>query len=132
MNTSLKNQIFTKPCYTKVKEVGEVVSDAGFFHEETKEEIQLETNQRADVVLKGILRQIRHFFIAKFNKLTNYIKSKRGKGPEYFVMCLRAYVYDFSKNTKAHLNQSTPSLIKELKRFFGSIFYSKDMKTTIN
>lgn len=56
MNTSLKNQIFTKPCYTKVKEVEEVVSDVGFFHEETKEEIHLETNQRADVVLKGILR----------------------------------------------------------------------------
>jgi hypothetical protein len=56
MNTSLQNHIFTKPCYTKDKEVGEVGPDVGFFHEETKEEIHLETNQRADVVLKGILR----------------------------------------------------------------------------
>lgn len=93
--------------------------------EETKEEIHLETKQRPDVVLKSILRSIRRFYIGKFNLLTNYIKSKRGKGPEFLVQCLTAYVSDFSNNArvKAHLNQSTPSSIKELKKFFGSIFY---------
>lgn len=47
-------------------------------------EIRLETKQRADVVLKTILRQIRRHYIKLFNESTNYIKSKRGKGSDFF------------------------------------------------
>lgn len=47
-------------------------------------DIKLETLQRPDVVLKTILRSIRRYYIVKFNKTTNYIKCKRGKGPEFF------------------------------------------------
>lgn len=55
-------------------------------------DIRLETEQRPDVVLKTILRSIRRHYIALFNKKTNYIKCKRGKGPEYFIEQLKAFV----------------------------------------
>jgi hypothetical protein len=66
-------------------------------------DIKLETVQRPDVVLKTILRQIRRYYILKFNKTTNYIKCKRGKGPEFFRDQLRLFVNTvaLSDKTKA-------------------------------
>ena len=74
-------------------------------------EIHLETKQRADVVLKTILRQIRRHYINLFNQSTNYIKSKRGKGPDFFREQLKLFVgllakKDKSKSLKAKMNST--------------------------
>ncbi len=95
-------------------------------------------------MLKTILRQIRRHYIVQFNQTTNYIKSKRGKGPEFFREQLKAFVTllfrkDKSKTLKIKIAQyevKTPGakkggvhgFIGELQILFGSIFYPKDMK----
>lgn len=57
-----------------------------------KHDILLNTTQRQDVVLKTILRLIRRFMIAKFNKVTSYIKAKRGREPSFYLEQLRVFV----------------------------------------
>ena len=92
----------------------------------------LQTTQRQDVVLKTILRLIRRFYVQKFNKVTNYIKSKKGKAPSYYREQLHQFVIHLSKSkngsVKAALNDENSPLAHELVTLFGAFFYPKDMK----
>jgi len=43
-------------------------------------------------VIKGILRQIRRYYIWKFNSLTNYIHRKRGKKADFYTEQISIFV----------------------------------------
>lgn len=55
-------------------------------------EVKLETEQRSDVVLKTILRQIRRHYLLPFNESTKYISVKRSKDPEFYRQCLKNFI----------------------------------------
>lgn len=51
-----------------------------------------QSSQRQDVVIKGILRQIRRYYVWKFNSHTNYIHRKRGKKSDFYPEQISIFV----------------------------------------
>lgn len=99
----------------------------------SKHQILIETNQRQDVVLKTILRQIRRYFIMKFSKSTNYIKTKRNKDSIFYRTQIQVLVAILEKQKTLIIGKlpgcksSGMTLQDEMVVFFQCLLYPKDM-----
>ena len=77
--------------------------------------------QRKDVVLKSLLRKIRHYFWNQLKNTTKYMKQKKRRGIEYYERCLETYI-------QSELNEDVS---RELVFVLGSIASPVDMKELI-
>lgn len=99
----------------------------------TKHKILIATDQRQDVVLKAILRQIRRYFITKFSKYTNYIKAKRNKDSSFYIAQIEVLLAILAKQKILIVEQipgcksSGMTLEKEMVLFLQCLLYPKDM-----
>lgn len=83
---------------------------------------------RYEVIYKNILRDLRKFYTADFNKMTDYIRKKRKLEPEYYLDCLRLYISHRNIIESAPLNGiAMGTSLEALVFHLGSLIYPKDM-----
>lgn len=89
------------------------------------------TLQRADVVLKTILRVMRKTYLEEFNTTTGYMIYKRRQPNEYLLSCLKKYSlkrFLLEPSVTEAPNRALPTM-DEMVFALGSLFYPKILKT---
>ncbi len=62
--------------------------------------IKIQSNQRLDVVMKTVFRISRRYFTNDFNRVTNYIKTKRNDAKTFYLSKISKYVKKFVQKNK--------------------------------
>eukprot|EP00347_Sterkiella_histriomuscorum_P022867 403336861 len=98
-------------------------------------ELSSQKTFRSDVLYKTIMRDMRKFYLRKFNEEQKYIRKKRNKGADYFFNCLNKFFQNnFTEllSVQENLNEDLNYLdIKEMITFLACLLYPKDISSIV-
>lgn len=84
------------------------------------------------------MRDMRKFYTKKFNEDSQFIRTKRNKGPKYFINCLQSYLVGEFPELAAiqyHLqnDEKTSDLeLNDMIQFLGCLLYPKDISPLLD
>ena len=88
---------------------------------------------RYEVIYKNLLRDLRKFYVADFNKASDFIRRKRRLQPTFYIESLKKYVLDRNiLKTLPFDAEKSGASVDSLVFNLGSLIYPKDMLRCYN